>query len=65
MRSITDRRGRRIQGFRVIDVSTEDGWIEGRRQRQEWGRDRSAVVALDLDRVLIVLYAPDASEAAA
>jgi hypothetical protein len=65
--SVPQALARHIEGFAVFDVSTGHGWAEGRRQREEWGRDRSAVVPLDLDRVLVVLFAGDVSttEAAA
>lgn len=65
MRMIPDARRRRISGFVVIYVSTEEGWARGRRQRRKWGRDRSEVLALDLDRVLILRFADDSSEKAA
>jgi hypothetical protein len=57
--------GRRIEAFRVFDVSTDDGWAAGRAQRKKWGRGRSAVVALDTRRVLIILFAAEARKAAA
>jgi hypothetical protein len=62
---LAEAKGRRIEAFRVFDVSTENGWAAGRRQREKWGRDRSAVIWLDLDRVRIVLFADEASSEAA
>jgi len=60
-----ERTFRTVEGFAIFDVSTKDGWAAGRAQRREWGRDQSVVIPLDLERVIIVLFASDGAEAAA
>jgi len=38
----------------IYDLSDVDAWQQAAEDREEWGRSRSNVYALDLDHIIIV-----------